>query len=154
MMKKIYFLVLALFIFVGCSSKSQQDGDNNNVVFGKIELSGAWARPGAKGQNSAAYMTITNGTASTDTLIGASSNVSKKAQVHESYKTDSGETAMRPAGNLVIDSGNKLQITPGRYHIMLMNLKRDLAAGDSLDVTLNFQHVGKKTVRIPVKIQN
>lgn len=153
-MKKIYFLILTVLIFVGCSSKSQKDGDSNNMVFGKIEISGAWARPGAKGQNSAAYMTITNGTASTDTLIGASSDVSPKAQVHESYQTDSGETGMRPAGNLVVNSGDKLQITPDHYHIMLMNLKRDLAAGDSLDLTLDFQHAGQKTVRIPVKIQN
>jgi len=154
MMKKTYFLLLIFFAFWGCNSKSNKDKSGHKIVLGKIELSGAWARPGAKGQNSAAYLTVINGTASTDTLIGASSNVSKKAQVHESYKTDSGETGMRPAGNLIIESGDKLQIEPGGYHIMLINLNRELAVGDSLDLTLNFRHAGDKTVRIPIKIQN
>lgn len=153
-MKKIYFLFFALVAFWGCNSKSDQNNSSHNIVLGKIEVTGAWARPGARGQNSAAYLTLTNGTASVDTLLGASSSVSQKAQVHESYEDDSGKTGMRPAGNLIIDSGDKLNIAPGGYHIMLMNLKKDIAVGDSLDLTLNFQHAGQKTVRIPVKIQN
>ncbi|MGD8427879.1 MAG: copper chaperone PCu(A)C [Balneolaceae bacterium] len=153
-MKKIFALFLTSLIFWGCNSKSDKNGNNRKVVLGKIEVSGGWARPGAEGQNSAAYMTVTNGTASIDTLTGASSNVSQEAELHESYETESGQSGMRPVGKLIIDSGDKLHIAPGGYHIMLMKLKNDLAEGDSLELTLDFQHAGPKTVRIPVKIQN
>ncbi|HKK47434.1 MAG TPA: copper chaperone PCu(A)C [Balneolaceae bacterium] len=153
-MKKIYPVLFILLFFGGCNSKSGKGNNGHDIVLGKIELSNAWARPGAKGQNSAAYLTITNGTATNDTLTGASSNISQKAQVHETFKTDSGETGMRPAGNLIINAGDKLQITPDNYHIMLMGLNKELAVGDSLDLTLEFRHAGHQTVRIPVKIQN
>jgi copper(I)-binding protein len=144
-------LIATIFVVLGCRSESNQQ---NKVIFGKVEFSGGWAQPGSQGQTSGVYLTISNGTASTDTLTGVSSNVASSAEIHESYEEESGTMSMRPAGEQIIPAGNKLTFEPGGLHLMLMDLKRDLAMGDTLDVMLEFARVGTKTVSVPVQIQN
>lgn len=152
-------LIISLFgsiLLWGCSSESDSSDSANSdeVIFGKLELSGGWARPGAEGQNSGVYLTIHNGTATADTLLDLSSEVANAAEIHESIEDDDGTTLMRPAEQQVIGNGNKLELTPGSLHIMLMDLKRDLTVGDSLSVSLEFARVGSKTIKVPVQIQN
>lgn len=152
-MKQIFtVLITTLFVAFGCSSESKQQQDD--VIFGKVEFFEGWARPGSQGQTSSVYLTISNGTASAETLTGVSSSVAGSVEIHESYVGESGTMGMRPAGEQIISSGNKLAFEPGGLHIMLMDLKRDLAVGDTLDVTLDFSRVGSKTVSVPVQIQN
>lgn len=148
--------LLGCMLFMGCSSESEsqnQTDSNDVVVLGKLELSGGWARPTASGATGGAYLTIANGTASTDTLISASSYAAQKVEIHESYKTDEGTMGMRPAGMQTIAAGNTLNLKPGGLHLMMMEMKRDLAVGDSLTLSLQFARVGKKKITIPVKIQ-
>lgn len=146
--------VLGCFLLLGCSSESDSPGSDNSkkVVLGKIELSNGWARPGNQGETSGAYLTISNGTASRDTLINISSEIAQKTDLHESFEDETGIIEMRPAGQQTIDSGNNLQLEPGGLHIMLINLNRDLAVGDSLSLSLEFARVGSKTIKIPVQM--
>lgn len=152
-------LIISLFcsiLFWGCSSESDSSNsaNSNEVILGKLELSSGWARPGAEGQSSGVYLTIHNGTASNDTLLDLSSEVANAVEIHESIENDDGTTSMRPAGKQVIRDGNKLELEPGGIHIMLMDLKRELAVGDSLSVSLEFARVGTKKITVPVQIQN
>ncbi|SHE62246.1 hypothetical protein SAMN05443144_102164 [Fodinibius roseus] len=144
-------LVCPLLLFWGCGS-----GENHQkevVASGTIELTDGWARPGAKGMMSAVYLTIRNKTAYPDTLAGVSSDVAREAEVHESYKGENGMSAMRPAPDRVIKSGDNLYLQPGGLHIMLIKLKDDLAAGDSVNVLMEFRHSGARNVRLPVQAQ-
>lgn len=148
-------LCIALLIFVASSvSCGSEDSQEKQVILGKLKLSDGWARPGAKGQSSAAYVSISNGTASKDSIVGLSSQAAEKAEIHESYKGENGISGMRPAPGQVIPSGEDLYLQPGGLHIMLMKLNTDLAVGDSLNITITFDKVGAKTMQIPVKIQN
>lgn len=152
-MKQIFtVLITALFVSFGCSSESNQQQDE--VIFGKVEFSNGWARPGAQGQTSGVYLTISNGTASAETLTGVSSSVAGRAEIHESYEGESETMGMRPAGEQIISAGNNLAFEPGGLHIMLVDLKRDLVVGDTLEVTLDFSRVGSKTVSVPVQTRN
>lgn len=148
-------LCLTVLLFaaslIGCSS---DESEKESVVLGKIELSDGWARPGAKGQSSAAYLSISNGTASKDSITGIASTAAGKAAIHETYKGENGILGMRPAPGQVIHSAEDLYLKPNGFHIMLMKLKEDLAVGDSLDIAITFDQVGTKEIRIPVKIQN
>jgi copper(I)-binding protein len=148
-----FFVLFCLFLFKGCSPESKQK-EKQEIILGKIELVDGWARPGSQGQTSGAYLTITNGTASVDTLVQVSSNVAKKTELHKSIKNEDGTMSMQPAGNQIIEDGSKLQLQPGGLHIMLINLKRDLGIGDSLDISLEFSRVGTKTITVPVQIQH
>lgn len=150
----LFISLIVCFLFGGCSSESSSKKEKEKIVLGKIELSNGWARPGSRGQTSGAYMTISNGTASVDTLISISSDVAEKAELHESFKNEDGTMSMRPAGQQIIEDGFKLQLQPGGLHIMLMNLTRDLAVGDSVSVSLQFSRSGTKSISVPVQIQN
>jgi copper(I)-binding protein len=144
------------FLFLGCDSESNSSNESdstNEVVLGKIALDNAWARPGSQQGKSAAYLRISNGTASTDTLLSFSSNVAESVELHESITHDDGTTGMQPAGRQVIASGEKLRLQPGGLHLMLISLNRDLAVGDSLQLSLEFARAGSVSTIVPVQIQ-
>ncbi len=149
-------ILLTGLVIVGicaCTSNESVEQEQEEVIFGKIELSDGWVRPGSKGGRSAAYLTISNGTASRDTLMNISSSVAAKAELHESYKGENGIMAMRPASQPVIPAGEKLHMSPGRLHVMLHELNRNLSVGDSVDITLTFSRIDTQSNRLPVKSQ-
>ena len=159
-MKSTQHLLLILlsgcFLFLGCGSESNSSNESkseNEVVLGKVAIDNAWARPGSQRGKSAAYLRISNGTASTDTLLSFSSDAAKNVELHESIEHDDGTTSMQPAGQQVIPSGEKLRLQPGGLHLMLINLKRDIAVGDSLQISMEFARVGTITAIAPVQIQ-
>lgn len=155
-MNSFRLIIITGLIIVGicaCTSNESKEEQQEEVLFGKIELSDGWIRPGTKGGMSAAYLTISNGTASPDTLMNISSSAAAKAELHESYKGENGIMAMRPASRPVIPSGEKLHMSPGRLHIMLHDLNRNLSVGDSVDIILTFSRVDTQSIRLPVKSQ-
>ena len=151
-----YGIILCTLFALGCSSNNANKEEKNPAkpVLGKLTLEKGWARPGAKGQTSAAYLSISNGTASQDSIISMSSKAATKAEIHKSYKGENGIMGMRPAPGQVIPSGEDLYLQPGGLHIMLMKLNSDLGVKDSIDLSIKFKHVGTKTVNIPVKTQS
>ena len=153
MITRFVFILLSLTLITGCQSKSDQK-NKKEVIFGKVEFSNGWARPGSQGKTSGAYITISNGTASQDTLLDVSSEIADKVEIHESYKTDDGMSGMRPAGQQVIESGSNLVLEPGGLHIMFIDLQNDLAMGDSVTVSFEFARVGNRSVTVPVQLQN
>jgi copper(I)-binding protein len=58
---------------------------------------------------------------------------------------------MRALDQLELKSGQKLEMKPGSgVHIMLMGLKKPLAAGDKFPLTLNFRKAGKIDTTVEV----
>lgn len=152
----LLLLLSGCFLFLGCNSESNssnESGSKKEVILGKIDLDNAWARPGSQQGTSAAYFRISNGTASVDTLLSFSSNAAEKTELHQTIQNDDGTTTMRPAGLQVIPSGKKLLLEPGGMHLMLIDLKRNLSVGDSLEISLEFARYGTVTTFAPVQIQ-
>ncbi len=103
-----------------------------------IVASDAWARPTLKGtRTGAVYLMLSNHGSTSDRLIGVSTPVAERAEVHEDV-TANGIMSMRPVPELALPAGASTAIEPGRYHIMLMGMKKALAAGDSFPITLTF----------------
>src|SRR5579863_1631412 len=88
---------------------------------GSIEIGSPWARATPKGAPVAgAYMTITNKGTEADRLIGVSSPVASKAEVHQ-MSMDNGVMSMRPVpGGLEIKPGQTITLNPDSFHLMLM----------------------------------
>jgi len=124
----------------------------------KVWIEGAWARraPMMKGDsiagsgNGAVYLTIVNSGSVSDDVIAASSDAAATVELHESYE-ESGMMMMRPMTKLRVPAGGKLEMKPGGYHIMLTNLKRELKAGQVINLTLVFQKAGRVPVKAKVK---
>lgn len=148
------FLRLSIFVVIVClfsiSCIPQKEKQSSKTTEGKIVIQNARARSASEGMMSAAYLTIVNGTSETDTLTGVSTDIASKAEVHESFQQGNGMAGMRPAGKLFIKPGSQLELKPGGYHIMLIQLKQDVAEGDTIDLALNFAKTGSLKVKIPV----
>ena len=118
---------------------------------GDLVITQAWSRATPKGSPvGAGYLTIRNAGAVADRLISAETDAAKVAQVHE-MSMDGGVMKMRQLTNgLDIPPGKTVELRPGGYHIMLMDLAHPLARGDSYKITLVFERAGKTSVDVKV----
>jgi periplasmic copper chaperone A len=118
---------------------------------GSITISQPWARATPKGASAAAaYLTVTNNGSAPDRLNCASSDVSSQCQIH-TMTMDNGVMKMRPAeGGLDIKPGETVMLKPGGNHVMLMDLKQPLVAGQTATVTLQLEKSGPVKIEFPI----
>ncbi len=118
---------------------------------GSLSTSAAWARPGATGADTAAYLVITNAGGAADTLVSASSPGATSVGLHETIPDASGMMGMQPVVGIEIPPGGSVTLQPGGKHLMVMGLTKALAVGDSLDLELKFKNAGTVKVKAEVK---
>ena len=113
------------------------------VLASDVMVMGAFAR--ASGVTTATsgvvYMTLTNQGATADTLISITTPAAGMAMLHESTTQDR-VASMKEMSGLEIPAGGIVEMKPGGLHIMLMGLNGPLKKGDTLKLTLNFEHAG------------
>ena len=117
----------------------------------KLTIINAWARAGTAGGNSAIYLIMDNPTDQDDVLLSVYSNVAEAVELHRSQMTDEGTMTMQQQENIPLPSGTKIELKPGGLHIMLVNLKQDLIAGDSFQVTFTFQNAGEINLKVLIQ---
>ena len=116
----------------------------------RIEVQDARAGVSAPGQSqAAAYLTIRNDGGRAERLRSIRVEGVGSATVHESDMSD-GVMRMRPMPELDLPSGETVTMAPGGLHIMLMDLKQPLRAGDKLRATLLFRQSPPLRLTIPV----
>ncbi len=119
---------------------------------GSLEISQPWTRataPTAKAGGG--YVTITNKGTTPDRLIAVRSAVSDKAEIHE-MKMEGNVMRMRElAKGLEIPPGATVELKPGGYHIMFMDLKAPMAKDAKVPVTLVFEKAGSIDVDLVVQ---
>jgi copper(I)-binding protein len=114
-----------------------------------IIVSNAWARASAgPAKTGAAYATVTDN-GPPDRLISVSTPIAGRADLHES-RNENGVMQMRPVSSLPLATGKPLTLAPGGYHVMLMDMRKPLQAGDSFPLTLTFEHAPPVTVQVNV----
>ena len=100
----------------------------------------------------AGYMTITNGTAQTRTLVGASGALFQRIEIHRTvYDKDAGLARMIPEARVTIPSGRSVVFEPGGYHLMLTRPKRPLKEGERVSMQLRFADGSKIGVGFQVR---
>jgi hypothetical protein len=110
---------------------------------GEIEVSGAWIRASAPGQDAASVdMTIASKQAAT--LVGVSSPAAKSAEMH-SMTTEGGMMRMREVKSIDLPAGKHLNLDEGGYHLMLNGLKAPLKEGETVPLILSIK-IGKQGV--------
>lgn len=115
-----------------------------------LKIDNAWARASIPGTvNGAAYATLSNDSDSAVKLLGMHSSASKKAELHKHQHAD-GMMKMVHVQHVVIQPGESLTMQPGGYHIMLMGLNQPLKAGETVEVTLQFDDKTQQ-ISIPVR---
>jgi copper(I)-binding protein len=102
------------------------------------------------GANGAAYMTIRNTSGEPDRLIKAQSDVAKTVELHTVIQ-ENGVMQMRPVEAIDVPANGEAVLKPGGFHVMLIDLTRDLKPGDKVDVTLQFERAG--TLKVPADVR-
>jgi len=90
------------------------------------------------GAVSAAYMQISNNSASDVRLISAATTVAALTQIHETTIENDIARMSELADGLVIPAGETVELRPGGIHVMMMNLQSSLIEGETVTVTLTF----------------
>ena len=140
-------LLLALLLAALATSGHTQD-----YKAGSLVITHPWTRATPKGAAVAGgYVKIANTGSTPDRLTGGSADVSGKFEVHE-MSMDGGVMKMRELKDgLEIPPGATVELKPGSYHIMMMNLSRPLAKGDKVKASLSFEKAGKVDVEFTVE---
>ncbi len=119
-----------------------------------VTVADDWVRATVQGQKATgAFMKIT--AKDQAKLVTASSPAAGLVEIHEmKMDKDVMKMAALPSG-LELPAGKTVELKPGGYHVMLMDLKTPLAADSTVPVTLTFQDAkGNKTtqeLKLPVK---
>lgn len=151
-------LIAAASLGLAACGEDEDTGTTAATPAEAVSVSGPWARVTApEATTSAAYMTITSKDGDVLTNVSVPADIAGMAQLHET--TTSGESmdsmddesmasmkGMKEVEQIDIPAGGSVQLKPGGYHIMLMELAKPIAAGDTVPVTLTFEKAGEVTV--------
>lgn len=107
----------------------------------KIEQSWTRATPGGA-KVAGGFMRITNTGKEADRLIGGSAEIANVFELHE-MKHEGGMMKMRALENgLEIKPGETIELKPGSYHVMFIDLKSPIKEGDTIKGELKFEKAG------------
>jgi copper(I)-binding protein len=119
----------------------------------QVTVGDAWIRATVPAQKSTgAFMQITSLKAAR--LVGVSTPAAASAEIHQ-MAMDGQMMKMRQVDGVDLPAGATVNMVSGGYHVMLMDLKRQLKAGDVVALTLVVQGKDNKretvAVNVPVK---
>jgi len=104
-----------------------------------VSVRDAWVRESPPGvAMMAGYMALRNNTSRSQVLVAARSSDFETVMIHRTIVKD-GMASMVHASQIEIAPNASLLFAPGGYHLMLLNPKRTLRAGNRVDVNLEFR---------------
>lgn len=114
----------------------------------QVTVEEPWIRATAPGQTVAGgYMKLRS--AKPSALIAVSTPLTPRAEIHE-MSMAAGVMKMRAVAKIDLPAGKTVELKPGGYHLMLMNLDRPLREGENVRITLVFEGPDNKRERIEV----
>jgi hypothetical protein len=122
-----------------------------SIAWAQVSISSPWARSTVPGQmGTGAFMTIVSKEGAR--LLGAASPVAGVVELHE-MAMDNNVMKMRAIPGLELPAGREVQLKPGGYHVMLLDLKRPLKAGEKVQIELRLETRDGKRVTQPVEVE-
>lgn len=150
MVKAKQMVMLSVMMLISTSTHACDQQMDEPVA--SITVANAWSRPtGRRTMSGVMYLTITNHSDSSDTLLGVQSDIAETAMLHATTR-DGDVTGMEHIGRLTIVSGETISLTPGGYHIMLMTLSGPIKKGDTVPITLTFEKAGPVATKAVVSM--
>jgi len=115
-----------------------------------LEIQDGWAKPNY-GPNGAAYFSIKNHGDSKRHLIGATSPLSTRVELHQHIHQDGVMRMRQVKQGLDIGPGASLKFAPAGLHVMLFGMTKKLKPGDHLPLTLIFKDGAKVALSAQVR---
>ncbi len=146
-MRSLYTLAFVAVLVVFASGVPARAGGPSTIT---VEQPWARATP-AGAMTGAVYMTLQNKSDSPDRLAAASSDVAAKVQIHQMAVVNGVMQMRQLANGLSIPASGSVTLKPGSYHVMLIGLKKQLIAGETIPLTLIFAKAGNISVTVPIQ---
>ncbi|MDR3452426.1 MAG: copper chaperone PCu(A)C [Rhodoferax sp.] len=116
-----------------------------------IAIKDAWVRTSVQGQKATgAFMKIT--ARENERLVAVSSPVAGVAEVHQMMMEGDVMKMRAVEGGLPLPAGKTVVLTPGGYHVMLMDLKAPLTKDSTVPMTLVFKDDKGVQSRVELKV--
>lgn len=138
----------------GCNSapESEPTGAASEAPAAAVSITGPWTRETAQGQSAGGgFMTIANPGSAPDRLVSGTSPAAGEVQIH-TVSMDGGVMRMRQLEDgLEIPAGGTVELKPGSFHIMLIDLAQPLKAGSKVPLVLHFEKAGDIEVELDIR---
>jgi periplasmic copper chaperone A len=116
-----------------------------------VKIEGAWVRAAVPGQSgTGGFMKLT--APANMKLIAVASPVAQIGEIHEMKLQGSVMKMMEIKGGLDLPAGKTVELKPGGYHIMLMDLKQALKVDAQVSLTLTFANAKGEQTKVEVKM--
>jgi len=127
-------------------------GHAHEVKIGDLEIIHPWSRqPLPTAKVGAGFFVIANEGKTEDRLIKATATISDNVQIHEMAMEDGVMKMKELVDGLVIPAGETIELKPGSFHIMFMDLKKRPIEGTAFEGTLTFEKAG--TVNVTYEVE-
>jgi copper(I)-binding protein len=149
-------LALLLLALTACGSDAPDlttDGLQEVQPDTPLAVEGAYAAPAPTGGTGGVFLTIQGGSAG-DALLSAAYPAAERVELHRTTAGEDGMMQMAQIDRLEVRPGGSVQLEPGGYHLMLINLSQPLVAGQTAEVELTFENAGVVTVPVDVRPLN
>ncbi len=115
-----------------------------------IAIDQGYVREVIPGNNiTSAYMMIENLSDKPVSLVGATSDVSPRVEIH-AHSMEAGMMKMRQLASLSIKPKQQLILQPMGFHLMMFELSRSIKSGETVNMTLSFSNGDQVDVTLPV----
>lgn len=98
---------------------------------------------------SAAYFTIHGGPQDVS-LIGVSTEVAIRSEMHETMAGHQGMASMKPVTDVQVPAGSEIRFEPGGKHVMFWSMNPGLKPGRNITLTFAFSNGEKLQVSAPL----
>ena len=116
-----------------------------------IVVTKAWVRGTVPGQQTTgAFLTLRS--TEPAKLVGVSSPVAKIAELHTSEQSG-GVMRMHAVDAIALPAGRTVELRPGGFHVMLIDLRRPVRAGDRVPLVLEVQDAKRRVRRLTVEAE-
>lgn len=118
-----------------------------------LEIDHPWSRATPEGARVAAgYAVIRNAGSEPDRLVAVSAEIAGRTEIHEMAVDSNGVMTMRPlADGIEIPASGEIELKPGGFHIMFLDLTRGAKEGEPFKGTLTFEKAGTVEVEFAVE---
>ncbi|MBK8766958.1 MAG: copper chaperone PCu(A)C [Burkholderiaceae bacterium] len=118
-------------------------------VLAQVTVADPWVRGTVAQQRATgAFMKLTAPAGAR--LVEARSPMAGVVEIHE-MTMDNNVMRMRQVPMLELPAGKAVELKPGGYHVMLMDLKQPMKTGESVPITLVFEDKDKKRLTVDIK---
>ena len=117
-----------------------------------ITIRDPWIRqPPPSAQVAAGYLRIDNPGPETDRLLAVETGAAGRVEIHEMEEVDGMMRMREVAGGVEVPAAGHVALEPGGYHLMLVQPREGLEAGQRVDATLVFEDAGRVEVSFDVR---